>query len=99
MLNEKHVCLGDTDIDEFVKSQGWKWFSNIRGISTYTAEDTYYEDNKLYNLVIRRRNYFIKQKNGLKVYHNNGGYYINTIFGRVYVNGLCNGKEEIIPLF
>ena len=44
MRNEEYNCFGNTNIDEFIKSQGWTWFSNIHGISSYLAEDTYYED-------------------------------------------------------
>lgn len=95
MRNESFCCFGNTDIDGFIKSQGWTWFSNIHGIISYIAEDTYYKDGKVYNLVVRSYHFFVKHKNGLKVYLNNGGFYVNTEFGRVYVNGVVNGEYSI----
>ena len=95
MRNEEYNCFGNTNIDEFIKSQGWTWFSNIHGITSYIAEDTYYEDGKVYNLVVRSNHFFVKHKSGLKVHINNGGYYVNTAFGRVYVNSVCNGEYTI----
>ena len=95
MRNEVYYYFGNTDIDKFIKSKGWTWFSNIHGITSYIAEDTYYEDGKVYNLVVSSNYFFVKHKNGLKVYSNSGGYYVNTTFGRVYVNDICNGEYTI----
>lgn len=95
MRNEEYTCFGNTNIDDFIKSQGWTWFSNIHGITSYLAEDTYYEDNKVYNFVVRSNNHFVKHRNGLKLYFNMGGYYVNTIFGRVYVNDIFDSNYTL----
>lgn len=84
--------------ETFIKEQGWEWFSNIHYVTSYTAPDTYFDGKKLYNIVVCRfgSGYFIKHINGLKVYKNDGGYYVQTCMGRVYVNRVENGELKVI---
>lgn len=87
------------ELQAFLKQHKYKYFAGIHGTDSYTNHETYISDGKLYNLLIGRRfwhggAFLIKQSNGLKIYQNLGGYYVNTQFGVVYVNSLIKNKKS-----
>ena len=86
-----------TELNTFLEENNYKYFAGIHGTDSYINHETYVSDGKLYNILVSRRFWgggacLIKQSNGLKVYQNLGGYYVNTQFGVVYVNSLIKNK-------